>query len=57
MNEKKILLNTNIQEFENNIFSESIIKKLPSPDYICNIYNDSVSDQKPEQELRIKENK
>jgi hypothetical protein len=57
MNEKKILLNTNIQEFENNIFSESIIKKLPSPDYICNIYNDSDSDQKPEQELGIKENK
>ena len=57
MNEKKILLNTNIQEFENNIFSESIIKKLPSHDLIRNILNDSDSDQKSEQEIRIKENK
>jgi hypothetical protein len=58
MNEKeKIFLNTNIPEIDNNIFSESIIKKLPSHDLIRNILNDSDSDQKSEQELRIKENK
>ena len=58
MNEKeKIFLNTNIPEIDNNRFSESIIKKLPSPDLIRNILNDSDSDQKSEQELRIKENK